>query len=563
MDGLKKGAQILVEGLMREGVEVVFGIPGGAVLPIFDVLYDSPINFYLTKHEQGAAHMADGYARATGRVGVCIATSGPGATNLTTGIATAYMDSSPIVAITGQVATSLIGNDAFQEADTTGITRPITKHNYLVKDVRDLPEVIKEAFYIASTGRKGPVLIDIPVDVSRSMADLEFPDKVEIRGYKPPYKGHHLQIRRAVDAIEEAEKPVIIAGGGVISANASDELRELVRITGIPVAMTLMGLGSFPLTDPLSLGMLGMHGTVYANYAVTEADLIIGMGVRFDDRATGRVDKFAPHARIIHIDIDTATINRTVFADIPIVGDLKAVLKEIIKYVKPKDLRDWHERIREWKEEYPLSYSREGGIKPQYIIETLYELTKGDAIIATGVGQHQMWVAQFYKFTKPRTLISSGGLGTMGFGLPAGIGAKVGVPDMPVIVIDGDGSFQMTMTELGTVAGHGIPVKVMIINNSYLGMVRQWQQLFYNRRYSASKLRGTPDFLKIAEAYGIKGLRVSRWEEVKPAIERALYEEGPFLIDFIVEPEENVFPMVPAGSALSEVMTKWEAVNLA
>lgn len=560
---MKKGAQILVEGLIREGVDVIFGVPGGAVLPIFDVLYDSPIKFYLSKHEQGAAHMADGYARATGNVGVCIATSGPGATNLTTGIATAYMDSSPIVAITGQVATSLIGNDAFQEADTTGITRPITKHNYLVKDVRDLPEIIKEAFYIASTGRKGPVLIDVPVDVSRSIADVDFPDKVEIRGYRPPYKGHYLQIKKALEAIEESEKPVIIAGGGIIAANASEELREFAKRTGIPVAMTLMGLGSFPLTDPLSLGMLGMHGTVYANYAVTEADLIIGMGVRFDDRATGKVDKFAPHARIIHIDIDTSTINRTIFADIPIVGDIKAVLRDMLEHLRPKDLRKWHERIGEWKEEHPLSYSKGDKIKPQYVVETLYELTKGDAIIATGVGQHQMWVAQFYKFTKPRTLISSGGLGTMGFGLPAGIGAKVGVPDLPVIVVDGDGSFQMTMTELGTAVGHGIPVKVMIINNSYLGMVRQWQQFFYNRRYSASKLLGTPDFVKIAEAYRIPALRVSKWDDVRPAIEKALRTDGPFLIDFVVEPEENVFPMVPAGSALRDVITRWEPESLA
>jgi acetolactate synthase-1/2/3 large subunit len=549
-----KGAQILIESLKREGVQIMFGYPGGAVLPIFDQLYDAPIKFILTRHEQAAAHAADGYARATGKVGVCIATSGPGATNLTTGIATAYMDSIPIVAITGQVKTFLIGNDAFQEADVTGITRPITKHNYLVKDVRDLSRIVREAFHIASTGRPGPVLIDIPADVQTHEADFEWPEEVEIRGYKPTYFGHPGQIKKAARLITKSKKPLIYAGGGVISSAAETELKTLAEKANIPVTLTLMGLGGFPGTHPLCLGMLGMHGTAFANYAIMNADLVIAIGARFDDRVTGRLDAFAPHAKIIHIDIDPSSISKNVKVDIPIVGDAKFILKQLLEELnKLPDTKEWLAAIEQWKKKHPLIYKEGGKIKPQYVIEQIYEATKGDAIIATEVGQNQMWAAQWYKYDKPRRLLSSGGLGTMGYGFPAAIGAKAGCPDKQVFDIAGDGSIQMNIQELATAVNNKLNVKVAILNNCYLGMVRQWQELFYKRRYSYTYLCN-PDFVKLAESYGAVGLRVTRKEEVRPAIDKALLTDNVVFIDFHIEPEENVFPMVPAGEAIDRMI---------
>ncbi len=549
-----KGAQILIEGLKREGVQIMFGYPGGAVLPIFDHLYDTSIKFILTRHEQAAAHAADGYARATGKVGVCIATSGPGATNLTTGIATAYMDSIPIVAITGQVKTFLIGNDAFQEADVTGITRPITKHNYLVRDVRDLSRIVREAFHIASTGRPGPVLIDIPADVQTHESDFEWPEEVEIRGYKPTYFGHPGQIKKAARLISKSKKPLIYAGGGVISSAAETELKTLAEKVNIPVTLTLMGLGAFAGTHPLCLGMLGMHGTAFANYAIMNADLVIAIGARFDDRVTGRLDAFAPHAKIIHIDIDPSSISKNVKVDIPIVGDAKFILKQLLEELnKLPDTKEWLAAIEQWKKKHPLIYKEGGKIKPQYVIEQIYEATKGDAIIATEVGQNQMWAVQWYKYDKPRRLLSSGGLGTMGYGFPAAIGAKAGCPDKQVFDIAGDGSIQMNIQELATAVNNKLNVKVAILNNCYLGMVRQWQELFYKRRYSYTYL-GNPDFVKLAESYGAVGLRVTRKEEVRPAIDKALSTDNVVFIDFHIEPEENVFPMVPAGEAIDRMI---------
>jgi len=549
------GSEILIEGLKREGVEVIFGYPGGSVLPLCDHLYDCGLRFILVRHEQGAAHAADGYARASGRVGVCLATSGPGATNLVTGIATAYMDSIPVVAITGQVATHLIGNDAFQEVDTTGITRPITKHNYLVKDVRDLPRIIKEAFHIASTGRPGPVLIDLPVDVQRAEGKPLFPEKVEIRSYRPTYQGHPLQLEKAWKTIRQARQPVIMAGGGIILADASEPLRAFAEKTSIPVTFTLMGLGSLPVNHPLSLGMLGMHGTRYANYAVMESDLLIAMGCRFDDRVTGKLDQFAPRAKIIHIDIDPSAISKNVEVDIPIVGHVKKVLEQLNEVAEPIPLKEWLDKINQWKKQYPISYER-NGLKPQKVIEEISRLTDGEAIICTEVGQNQMWTAQFYQFQKPRTLITSGGLGTMGFGFPSAIGAQVARPEATVIDIAGDGSIQMNIQELATAVANRLPVKVIILNNCYLGMVRQWQQLFYKRRYAFTCLEGTqPDFVKLAEAYGAVGLRIKTVEELEPALKKALAErERPVLVDCRVEPEENVFPMVPAGASLDEMI---------
>jgi acetolactate synthase-1/2/3 large subunit len=550
-----KGAQIFVECLKRERVEVIFGYPGGAVLPLCDVLYDSGIRFILTRHEQGAAHAADGFARSSGKVGVCLATSGPGATNLVTGIATAYMDSVPIVAITGQVATHLIGNDAFQEVDITGITRPITKHNYLIKDVDEIPRVIREAFYIAKTGRPGPVLIDFPVDIQRKEGEFYWPEKVEIRSYKPKYEGHPLQIKKAWELIENSKRPVLIAGGGVIISNASDELKNFIEKTNIPVAFTLLGLGSIDVEWEYSLGMLGMHGTKYANYAVSESDLIISVGCRFDDRVTGKIDEFAPNAKIIHIDIDPSAISKNVEVDVPIVGDAKNVLRKLNEMVEKINIEDWLKKIKEWKEMYPLKYER-NGLKPQYIIEKISELTKGEAIICTEVGQNQMWTAQYYKFKKPRTLITSGGLGTMGFGFPASIGAKVANPDKIVIDIAGDGSIQMNIQELATAVYNKIPVKVFILNNCCLGMVRQWQQLFYNRRYAFTCLEGVqPDFVKLAESYGAIGYRVTTEEEFNKILPEVLNEkEKVVFVDCRVTPEENVFPMVPAGASLKEIL---------
>jgi len=550
-----KGAKILIESLLKENVKVVFGYPGGSVLPIFDELYEAPIRFILIRHEQAAAHAADGYARATGKVGVCLATSGPGATNLTTGIATAYMDSIPIVAITGQVRTNLIGNDAFQEADVTGISRPITKHNYLVKDIKDLTRIIREAFYIASTGRPGPVLIDIPVDVQQKDTDFVWPQEINIRGYKPTYFGHPGQIKKAAKFISKSKKPILYIGGGVITSGASKEVIQLAEKINAPVVLTLMGLGAFPIEHKLCLGMLGMHGTAYANHAVMQSDLIIAIGARFDDRVTGRIDAFAPNAKIIHIDIDPSSISKNIKVDIPIVGDAKNVLIKLIEEIKKlPDTSDWIKTVETLKKKYPLVYKRDGsGIKPQYVIEELYNLAKKDTIITTEVGQNQMWAAQWYKYSIPRTFISSGGLGTMGFGFPASIGAKVAYPDRDVICIAGDGSFQMNIQELATCVCNKINVKVFILNNGYLGMVRQWQELFYKKRYSYTCIYN-PDFVKVAEAYGAVGIRVKEKDEVKEAIKKALSIEAPVIVDVHIEPEENVYPMVPAGEAIDRMI---------
>lgn len=544
----------MIECLKREGVEVMFGYPGGQVLPIFDKLYDADIKFILTRHEQGAAHAADGYARATGKTGVCLATSGPGATNLVTGIATAYMDSIPMVAITGQVKTFLIGNDAFQEADVTGITRPITKHNYLVKDIKDLARIVREAFYIASTGRPGPVVIDIPSDIQMQDTEFIWPETVDIRSYKPTYFGHPGQIKKAAKLIAESKKPVVYSGGGVISSGAYLALRELVEKIQAPVTMTLMGLGSFPATHKLSLGMLGMHGTAYANHAIMESDLIIAVGARFDDRVTGRLDAFAPGAKIIHIDIDPSSISKNVKVDVPIVGDAKNILGELLEAIKNiPGTSEWLKTIESWKKRHPLAYKDEGKIKPQYVIEQIYDITKGQAVITTEVGQNQMWAAQWYKYTHPRTFISSGGLGTMGFGFPAAMGAKMGCPERIVFDIAGDGSIQMNIQELATCICNKINVKVAILNNGYLGMVRQWQELFYKKRYSHTCITG-PDFVKLAESYGAVGILVTKKEEVRQAIEKAIATDNVVFMDFRVEPEENVFPMVPAGEAINRMV---------
>jgi len=550
----KTGADIFVEALVKEGVEYLFGIPGGVVLPLFDRLYGSPIKLILTRHEQGAGHAADGYARASGRPGVCLVTSGPGATNLVTAIATANFDSVPMVAFTGQVKTLLIGNDAFQEADITGITRTITKHNYLVKNVCDLPRVIKEAFHIAKTGRPGPVLVDLPVDVSTAQSEECYPDSVDLPGYKPNYKGNERQIRLAADAINASKRPILYVGGGVIISEASPEIFELATKAAIPVTTTLMGLGAFPETHPLALKMLGMHGTAYANYAVMDSDLIIAVGARFDDRITGRIDAFAPGAKIIHVDIDPTSISKNIRVDIPVVGDAKGILRSIIAQVKPATHDEWLARIDEWKKQNPLSYKADG-LKPQYVIEQICEATDGQAIITTEVGQNQMWAAQWYKHNKPRHFISSGGLGTMGYGFPAAIGAQLARPDAVVFDIAGDGSIQMNIQELATAVKYELPVNVAILNNGHLGMVRQWQELFYKKRYSGSVLHdANPDFVKLAEAYGAEGIRVSTPDQVRPAIEQAIKSPKPVILDFVIEQEENVFPMVPAGEAINKMM---------
>jgi len=550
------GAQALIKSLKREGVEVIFGFPGGVVLPIYDCLYDcKAIRHILVRHEQGAAHAADGYARATGKVGVCLATSGPGATNLVTGIANAYMDSIPIVAITGQVRTTVLGKDAFQEADITGITMPITKHNFLLKNSKDVPEVVAEAFHIAGTGRPGPVLIDIPMDVSLGQLDYKPIKSVEIPSYKPTTTGHPLQIKKAAKAIAAAERPVFYVGGGAITSGASPELVELSERTHILVATTLLGKGAIPETHPHSLGMLGMHGTAYANYAVAHCDLLIAVGARFDDRVTGKLDAFAKKAKVIHIDIDPAEIGKTVHVDIPIVGDCRTILRQLLEHVEPRQETEWNEQIMRWRKEYPLQYGSGAALYPQYVIEQIWEVTGGDAIIATGVGQHQMWAAQFYKCRYPRQFLSSGGLGTMGYGLPAGIGAQIGRPDKIVFVIDGDGSIQMNIQEVMTAVMHKVPVKVAIMNNQYLGMVRQWQELFWNRRYSGVDISAQPDFVKLAEAYGAVGMRVEKKSQVADALKKSLeYKDKPVLIDFRIEREENVFPMIPAGQSIEEMM---------
>jgi len=553
---MKTGAKILIEGLQREGVETLFGYPGGVVLPIYDELYNSSLRHILVRHEQAAAHAADGFARASGRVGVCLATSGPGACNLVTGIATAYMDSVPIVALTGQVPTNLLGNDAFQESDITGITMPITKHNYLVKRTEDLGHVVREAFFIARTGRPGPVLIDLPKDVSTKEIDFEYPEpgNVSLRGYQPTYRGHSRQIDRALELLLEAERPLLYIGGGVISSNAAEELLQFAESLMIPVTTTLMGLGAIPCDHPLNLGMLGMHGTRYANYAVTESDLLIAIGVRFDDRVTGKLDTFASQAKIIHVDIDPAEIGKNKRVDVPIVGDAKSVLKEMIARIqKKKDYEKWLARIRAWKEKYPMRYPKDGSLRPQFIIEELSALLKGEGIIVSEVGQNQMWTAQYFGFKKPRTWITSGGLGTMGYGFPAAMGAHFARPDEVVFDIAGDGSFQMNIQELGTVSHYRIPVKVAILNNRFLGMVRQWQELFYDRRYSYTELPPV-DFVKVANAYGIDGMRVEDPSDVRAALSTAIETDGPFVLDFRIEREENVFPMVPAGAAINEMI---------
>ncbi len=556
------GAQALVKSLEDEGVEILFGLPGGVVLPVFDQLYDSAIRTILVRHEQGAIHAAEGYARATGKVGTCIVTSGPGATNIVTGMADAYMDSTPLVVITGQVATHMIGTDAFQEADITGITLPVAKHSFLLKDARDLPEVVAEAFHIARTGRPGPVLIDMPVDVSRQEMSYEGLGQVNLPGYKPTLKGHKRQVQAAARAILAAKRPVIYAGGGVISSGASKELAQLAHENRIPVTHSLMGKGCFPETDKLSLGMLGMHGTRFANYSICETDLLLAIGARFSDRVTGKLSEFAPQATIVHIDIDPAEIGKNVNVSIPIVGDCRLVLKELndalaeLRGNKSNPRRAWNAQVDEWKKKYPMGYELEGKLKPQYVVERIYYLTKGKATICTEVGQNQMWAAQYYKATRPRQFITSGGLGTMGYGFPASIGAKLGRPKDIVFDIAGDGSIQMTIQELATAVIEKVAVKVAILNNGYLGMVRQWQQLFYRKRYSSTSLqRGvSPDFVMIAEAYGAKGIRVTEVKQVDKAIQEALAYDGPVFLDFHVEPEENVYPMVAPGEPLSEMI---------
>ncbi len=556
------GAQILIKCLEKEGVEYVFGLPGGAILPTFDALYDSKLKFILVRHEQGATHMADGYARATGRTGVCLVTSGPGATNTVTGLATAFMDSVPVVCITGQVATHAIGSDAFQEADVVGITRPVTKHNYLVKDVKDLARIVREAFYIAKTGRPGPVLIDFPVDVSRAEMEFEWPENIYIRSYDPsPADSTDLskaQIEKAAKAIMESKRPCLYVGGGAVVSGAHTEILELVEKTGIPITTTVLGLGVFPETHPSSLRMLGMHGTHYANYSVQNSDLLIAVGARFDDRVTGKIDKFAPHAKIIHADIDPASISKVVKVHYPIIGDIKPILKALnglVGDLRPQ-MKDWLAQIEAWKKKHPLKYDQSGDqIRQEYVIEKIGELTKHKAVVTTGVGQHQMWTAQWYGFTKPRSMITSGGLGTMGYGFPSSIGAKLGRPDETVICIDGDGSFQMTLCELATAAYYKVGVKVFIMDNAHHGMVRQWQELFYRRRYSGCELGpSNPNFTKVAEGFGILAIRVEEKGQVIPAIEKALAHEGPVLVHVLVAKEDNVYPMVPAGHALDQVM---------
>jgi acetolactate synthase I/II/III large subunit len=566
------GAQILCESLLKERVDVIFGYPGGVVLPLFDTFPQYPaLRHILVRHEQGAAHAADGYARATGKVGVCLATSGPGATNLVTGIANAHLDSVPMVAITGQVSRAFIGKDAFQEVDITGITLPITKHNYLVMEPSQIAQTVKEAFYLAKAGRPGPVLIDIPKDVFIEQAEFHYPDKINMLGYNPTLHGHPAQIKKAAEMMNNASrKPLIIAGRGVIISDAFEELKQLAEMAQIPVVTTLLGIGAFPESHSLSYGMLGMHGTVYANWAVDAADLIIAIGMRMDDRATSKVSEFAPNARIIHIDVDPAEIGKNVRVDVPIVGDVKQVLRPLIKLIQPTPHLDWIRQLDTWRKEHPLVTTRIStaqSLLPQFVVRKIYEITQGNAIIVAGVGQNQMWAAQHYWYDRPNSFITSGGLGTMGYELPAAMGVKVGKPDETVWCIAGDGGFQMTSHELGTIVQDRIAVKIAILNNGYLGMVRQWQELFYEKRYVGTPLT-CPDFVKLAEAYCVPALRVERKEDVVPAIEKAMQTEGPFLIDFRVEPEENVYPMVPSGEALSKVMEepqkevhKWSQQN--
>ncbi len=558
------GAEIVVRALRDEGVEVIFGYPGGAVLYIYDELdKQDAIQHILVRHEQAAVHAADAYARASGKVGVALVTSGPGATNAVTGIATAYMDSIPLVVISGQVPVALIGNDAFQEVDTVGITRPCTKHNFLVRDVRELAQTIKKAFYLAASGRPGPVLIDIPKDVTAKRCPYEYPEKVLLRSYKPTIRGHSGQLRKALGLMAEAERPLFYTGGGVILANASVPLTRLVRHFGAPITQTLMGLGGYPANDPQFLGMLGMHGTFEANMAVQHCDLLIALGARFDDRVTGNLAHFAPHAKIIHVDVDPASISKNVKVDVPVVGDLGSVLEEMLDWVQESGLHGngpalerWWQQIEEWRSRDCLHYEQgESIIKPQYVIQKLHELTGGDAIVTSDVGQHQMWAAQFYGFAKPRRWINSGGLGTMGFGLPAAMGAQLAEPSATVVCITGEGSIQMNIQELSTCQQYKLPIKVLCLNNGYLGMVRQWQEFFYEERYASSYMDALPDFVKLAEAYGHVGLRAEKPSEVEPVLKEALrLKDRLVFMDFLVDRTENVYPMVPAGAALSDMI---------
>ncbi|SHI62140.1 biosynthetic-type acetolactate synthase large subunit [Halodesulfovibrio aestuarii] len=557
------GARILLESLKKENVDVLFGYPGGAVLDIYHELSNHhDLKHVLVRHEQGAVHAADGYARATGKVGVCLVTSGPGATNTVTGIATAYADSIPLVVLTGQVPTPLIGNDAFQEVDIVGITRPCTKHNYLVQDVSQLAATIKEAFHVARSGRQGPVLIDIPKDVQNQMHAFHYPERIKMRSYNPTYKPNNNQVRRAVELFSEAKRPLIFVGGGVISSNSAEELGMFVRSMQVPVTGSLMGLGAFPGDDPLWLGMLGMHGTYAANKAVSNADVILAVGARFDDRVTGKLSSFAAAAKIIHIDIDPTSIRKNVEVEVPIVGDCKLALQGLIK-VQETEFADvdwaaqygeWNKQIREWAVTHPVRYLTEDSLKPQHVVETIFELTKGDAIISTEVGQNQMWTAQFYKFRQPRTLLTSGGLGTMGYGFPAAIGAQMAFPDKLVIDIAGDGSIQMNSQELMTAVSHKLPVKIVVLNNCFLGMVRQWQELFYDRNYCSTCMDAQPDFVKLAEAYGAEGYRVTDPAKLKETLKTAFESPLPCIVDVRVEAEENVYPMVPAGASLEEML---------
>jgi acetolactate synthase-1/2/3 large subunit len=555
------GAQIMMKVLQEEGVDTIFGYPGGVVIDIFDELEKTDIKHVLVRQEACAVHAADGYARAGGRVGVCLVTSGPGATNTVTGIASAYMDSIPVVIFTGQVPTHLIGNDAFQEVDIVGITRPCTKHNYLVKRTEDLARIIKEAFYLASSGRPGPVLVDIPKNVSVTQIDYKPVKKVKLRSYNPTYNPNVKQLQKVVDLIKEAKKPVIFAGGGVILSKASKELTELARKIQSPITTSLMGLGAFPATDPLWLGMIGMHGTYRANMSTGECDLLMGIGVRFDDRVTGRISAFATNAKIVHIDIDPTSIRKNIPVTAPVVGDCKITLEKLNKLLDKEDLGDlkktrkkWFEQIQHWKDTQPLAYKQEDVIKPQYVVEKLYEMTKGKAIITTEVGQNQMWAAQYYQFDRPNHFITSGGLGCMGFGLPAAIGAQLACPDALVVDIAGDGSIQMNIQEMATAVQCDLPVKIVILNNGYLGMVRQWQQLFFDKRYVSTCLDCAPDFVKLAEAYGAVGLRATKPDEVESVLKKGLASKKPVIMDFVVEKEECVYPMVPAGAAVTEML---------
>lgn len=557
-----KGCEILIKSLKREGVDLLFGYSGGAALHIFDALYkfnaanpDDPVRLVMARHEQGATHAADGYARVTGKAGVTLVTSGPGATNCVTGIATAQMDSIPMVVICGQVPSGLIGNDAFQETDVIGVTRPIVKHSYLIHDVNDVARIVREAFHIAESGRPGPVVIDFPKDIQVDETEFTTPDTVDIRGYKPKLEGHPKQIQKAAELIMKAERPFMYGGGGIVLGDASDEFRELVWKTQIPTTVTLMGLGAFPETDPLALKMPGMHGSRAANYAFQECDLIIAIGARFDDRVTGNLERFAPLAKIIHIDIDPSAISKNVHVDVPIVGHVKNILPKLTELVDKTSIEPWRNQCWAWKEKYPFTYQpKPGVVMPQQLIEEIWNLTRGEAILTSDVGQHQMWCGQHYQHIEPRRWLNSGGLGTMGYGLPAAMGAQFAHPDALVVCVSGDGGIIMNIQELTTIASHKLPVKTIVMNNNWLGMVRQWQELLYEERYSASDLHDNPDFAKVAEAFGVRGMTVKDPEELRPALEEAFAYDGPALLDVLVDETENVYPMVPAGAALDEMI---------